>query len=49
VGHFAPESLLGSQLAALEPPEDAIEVDVSALPEEIVRTILAQVRVAPAS
>jgi gluconokinase len=48
-GHFAHESLLGSQLAALEPPKDALEVDVAATPAEIVRTILDQLRLAPAS
>jgi gluconokinase len=43
-GHFAPESLLASQLATLERPEDALEVDVSAPPPEVVRTILAELR-----
>ena len=41
-GHFAHESLLGSQLAALEPPADALEVDVAAPPAELVHTIVAQ-------
>jgi len=47
-GHFAPESLLASQLAALEPPEDALEVDISATPTEVLRTILEQLLGAPA-
>ncbi len=45
VGHFMPASLLGSQLATLEPPqadEHAIRVDVAPPPEEIVRRVLAQ-------
>jgi gluconokinase len=39
-GHYMPASLLASQLATLEEPEDAITVDVSAAPEEIVADIL---------
>jgi gluconokinase len=35
-GHFAGESLLPSQLATLEEPKDALVVDVSRSPEEIV-------------
>jgi gluconokinase len=35
-GHFAGESLLPSQLATLEEPQDALVVDVSHTPEEIV-------------
>lgn len=35
-GHFAGESLLPSQLATLEEPKDALVVDVSHTPEEIV-------------
>ena len=35
-GHFAGESLLPSQLATLEEPKDALVVDVSRRPEEIV-------------
>jgi len=35
--HFAPPELLGSQLATLEPPRDAIRVDGTLPPEEIVR------------
>src|SRR5215469_1043296 len=35
-GHYATEGLLSSQLADLEEPTDAITVDVSRSPEEIV-------------
>lgn len=41
-GHFAHESLLASQLATLEPPDDALEVDVSGAPAEVVGMILAE-------
>ncbi|WP_165245475.1 gluconokinase [Paludisphaera soli] len=35
-GHFMNPSLLHSQYAALEPPEDALRVDVSPTPDEVV-------------
>jgi gluconokinase len=38
-GHYMPASLLDSQLATLEPPADAVTVDVAGTPEEIVATI----------
>jgi gluconokinase len=38
-GHFAPVELLDSQLATLEPPRDALWVDGTAPPDEIVRRI----------
>jgi gluconokinase len=38
-GHFMPPALLDSQLATLEPPPDALAVDVSPTPEAIVATI----------
>jgi gluconokinase len=38
-GHFADEHILVSQFAALEEPPDAITVDISASPEEIVDEI----------
>jgi len=41
-GHFAGESLLPSQLATLEEPMDALVVDVSRTPEEIVEEICAR-------
>jgi gluconokinase len=39
-GHFAGEALLTSQLAIAEPPADAIVMDVSQAPEEIVARLL---------
>ena len=45
VGHYMPASLLGSQLATLEPPqadEHAIAIDVAAPPQVLVQRILAQ-------
>lgn len=38
-GHYAKRSLLESQLATLEEPEHALEVDASGTPEEIVQEI----------
>ena len=38
-GHFMDPALLPSQLAILEPPEDAIKVDVSGTPQEIASEI----------
>ncbi|MFP2908044.1 gluconokinase [Pyxidicoccus sp. 3LFB2] len=38
-GHFMPPSLLDSQLATLEVPADALRVDVSPPPEEVVQRI----------
>ncbi len=42
-GHYMPASLLESQLAILETPEDAIRVDVDQPVEAIVRSILEQI------
>jgi gluconokinase len=39
-GHYMPAALLDSQLAALEPPVDAITVDVAASPETIAADIV---------
>ncbi|MCX6872357.1 MAG: gluconokinase [Verrucomicrobia bacterium] len=39
-GHFMPPSLLDSQFAVLEEPREAIVVDVSGTPEEIVTEII---------
>lgn len=39
--HFMPASLLASQFATLEPPDDAITVDIIAKPESVVDTIVA--------
>ncbi|MGH9504715.1 MAG: gluconokinase [Terriglobales bacterium] len=41
-GHFASESILASQFAALEEPEDAITVDIDQSEEEIVAEIRRQ-------
>ena len=38
-GHFMTERMLESQLTALDPPEDAVVVDVDRSPEEIVSEI----------
>ena len=38
-GHFANEAILAGQFADLEEPEDAVTVDVSSSPEEIVAQI----------
>ena len=42
-GHFMPASLLDSQLATLEEPKEAIYVDASKRPEQIIPFILAQI------
>jgi gluconokinase len=39
-GHYMPAILLDSQFAALEPPADAITVDVTGTPEAITATII---------
>jgi len=39
-GHYMPVQLLQSQFEALEEPRDAVIVDISLSPEEIVRSIL---------
>ncbi len=41
-GHYMPLSLLGSQLATLELPADALTVDATPTPEEIVASIRAR-------
>jgi len=38
-GHFMNPALLGSQFAALEPPADAVRVDITPPPEEIAAEI----------
>lgn len=43
-GHYMPASLLDSQIAALEPPGDAISVDISATPAAITAQILESLR-----
>jgi gluconokinase len=41
-GHYASVSILASQFATLEEPEDAVVVDIDQTPEEIVREIRLQ-------
>jgi gluconokinase len=43
-GHFATESILKSQLADLEEPDDAIAIDVGKSPGEIVAEIVAKLK-----
>ena len=40
-GHFMPPGLLDSQLADLEPPTNAMRIEISSPPEEIVRSLRA--------
>lgn len=44
-GHFMPPGLLGSQLETLEAPEEALQVEVTAGPEELVAAIRAELGV----
>ena len=44
VGHFMTSQMLESQLGTLEPPEDAITVDVDKSPQEIVSEIRDKLR-----
>ena len=39
-GHFMPPALLESQLAALEPPEDAIMVPIEMTPEDQAKSVI---------
>jgi gluconokinase len=41
-GHYMPATLLDSQFAALEPPSDAITLDVAGTPDAIAATILGE-------
>jgi gluconokinase len=43
-GHFMKADMLASQFEALDEPSDAIVIDISALPGDIVKQILSQVR-----
>ncbi|OJT25191.1 gluconate kinase [Archangium sp. Cb G35] len=47
-GHYMPAVLLGSQLAALEVPEDALVVEATAAPDTLVATILRELGPRPA-
>jgi gluconokinase len=46
---YMPATLLASQFAALEPPADAIDVDITASVDEQVRAIVAALSLAPKS
>jgi gluconokinase len=46
-GHFASESILASQLADLEEPEDAINVGIDQTPDAIVLEIKTQLKLQP--
>ncbi|WP_374309272.1 gluconokinase [Dongia sp.] len=41
-GHYMPPTLLPSQLATLEPPKDAIVIDIAKARDEILREILSR-------
>lgn len=43
-GHYMPPTLLPSQMATLEPPREAIHVDIRQAPETILVQILAQLQ-----
>ena len=45
-GHFAGEALLASQFATLEEPRDAISIDVSQTPDQIVEEVLRRLNLA---
>jgi len=42
--HFMPAALLDSQFALLEPPERALDLDISQTPEELVTRIVADLK-----
>lgn len=46
-GHFMPPALLRSQFATIEPPRDALAVDITPSPEEISRVLLARLGIRP--
>ncbi|MFO1458466.1 MAG: gluconokinase [Verrucomicrobiota bacterium] len=46
-GHFMPPALLDSQLATLEPPTDALRVDVGPEPEVLVSQIVERLGISP--
>ncbi|MBL8708956.1 MAG: gluconokinase [Rhodospirillaceae bacterium] len=43
-GHYMPPTLLPSQIATLEPPADALRVDIALTPAEILAQVLATLR-----
>jgi gluconokinase len=48
-GHFASESILKSQFADLEKPDDAITVEIDKAPAEIVAEIIKKLKASPVS
>ncbi|NIM48082.1 MAG: hypothetical protein GTO22_02280 [Gemmatimonadales bacterium] len=44
--HFMPAALLDSQFALLEPPERALDLDISQTPEELVSRIVSYLKLA---
>lgn len=46
-GHFMKPGMLASQLAALEPPENAVVIDVAGTPEEIAAEIRRRLGLTP--
>ena len=48
-GHFASESILRSQFADLEKPDDAITVEIDKSPEAIVAEIIEKLKASPVS
>jgi gluconokinase len=48
-GHYMPPSLLDSQLATLETPDDVLAVDITPPPNEIVSEIVARLNLRPAN
>lgn len=47
--HFMPPTLLASQLATLEPPTDALTVNIDRSPDVIVEEILVRLKLVPSS
>ena len=48
-GHFMKAGMLAGQLAAIEPPEDGLHIEVEAAPEEIVAEIRRRLQLSPRS
>lgn len=46
-GHFASDSILKSQFEDLEPPDDAITVEIDKTPEAIVSEIIGKLKLSP--
>jgi gluconokinase len=48
-GHFMPPSLLRTQFEALEPPHDAVRIDIAPPPDVIVVSIMRELQLSPAT